>query len=94
MNETQVHKGKAFKDLHSAEGIFVMPNAWNAGSACMLEAAGFPAVGTPSSAPANRSPRIAGGASSPPGTSYASTASWSSFTPKRAGALKPLPPET
>ena len=38
-------KGKAFKDLHSAEGIFVMPNAWNAG---MLEAAGFPAVGTTS----------------------------------------------
>ena len=25
-----------------------MPNAWNAGSACMLEAAGFPAVGTTS----------------------------------------------
>ena len=40
--------GKAFKDLHSAEGIFVMPNAWNAGGACMLEAAGFPAVGTTS----------------------------------------------
>ena len=48
MNETQVHKGKAFKDLHSAEGMFVMPNAWNAGSACMLEAAGFSAVGTTS----------------------------------------------
>lgn len=25
-----------------------MPNAWNAGSACMLEAAGFPAIGTTS----------------------------------------------
>ena len=48
MNETQVHKGKAFKDLHSADGMFVMPNAWNAGSACMLEAAGFSAVGTTS----------------------------------------------
>ena len=48
MDEAQKAKGKVFKDLHSAEGIFVMPNAWNAGSACMLEAAGFPAVGTTS----------------------------------------------
>ncbi len=31
-----------------ADGIFVMPNAWNAGSARMLEAAGFAAVGTSS----------------------------------------------
>ena len=44
MSEAQNHKGMVFKDLHSADGIFVMPNAWNAGSACMLEAAGFPAV--------------------------------------------------
>ena len=48
MSEAQKRKGTAFKDLHSADGIFVMPNAWNAGSACMLEAAGFQAVGTTS----------------------------------------------
>ena len=48
MDKAQNVKGKVFEDLHSAEGIFVMPNAWNAGSACMLEAAGFPAVGTTS----------------------------------------------
>ena len=48
MREAQNSKGMVFKDLHSADGIFVMPNAWNAGSACMLEAAGFPAVGTTS----------------------------------------------
>ena len=48
MSEVQKSKGIAFKDLHFADGIFVMPNAWNAGSACMLEAAGFPAVGTTS----------------------------------------------
>ncbi|MDD9982121.1 MAG: isocitrate lyase/phosphoenolpyruvate mutase family protein [Gammaproteobacteria bacterium] len=48
MDKAQKVRGKVFKDLHSAEGIFVMPNAWNAGSACMLEAAGFPAVGTTS----------------------------------------------
>ena len=48
MSEVRKSKGTVFKDLHSADGIFVMPNAWNAGSACMLEAAGFPAVGTTS----------------------------------------------
>lgn len=48
MHELQAHKGAIFRDLHTAEGIFVMPNAWNAGSACMLESAGFPAVGTTS----------------------------------------------
>ncbi len=48
MSEIQRRKGTAFKDLHAADGIFVMPNAWNAGSARMLEAAGFPAVGTTS----------------------------------------------
>ena len=48
MSEVQKSKGTAFKDLHDADGIFVMPNAWNAGSARMLEAAGFPAVGTTS----------------------------------------------
>ena len=48
MTDKQVRMGQAFRDLHSAEGIFVMPNAWNAGSACMLEAAEFPAIGTTS----------------------------------------------
>ena len=48
MSEAQKNKGAVFRDLHSAEGIFVMPNAWNAGSASMLEAAGFSAVGTTS----------------------------------------------
>ena len=48
MSEAQKSKGTVFRDLHSGDGIFVMPNAWNAGSACMLEAAGFPAVGTTS----------------------------------------------
>ena len=48
MSEAQTDKGRVFKDLHLADGIVVMPNAWNAGSACMLEAAGFSAVGTTS----------------------------------------------
>ncbi|GIF30056.1 isocitrate lyase/PEP mutase family protein [Actinoplanes utahensis] len=37
-----------FHDLHAA-GTFVIPNAWDAGSARLLETAGFPAVATTSS---------------------------------------------
>ena len=48
MSDVQARKGSAFKALHEAADIFVMPNAWNAGSACILEAAGFLAVGTTS----------------------------------------------
>ncbi|MEQ5856049.1 isocitrate lyase/phosphoenolpyruvate mutase family protein [Halomonas sp. EF61] len=48
MNELQIHKGNVFRDLHTSDDIFVMPNAWNAGSACMLEEAGFYAIGTTS----------------------------------------------
>ncbi len=48
MKVDQKTKAKQFKDLHIAEGIFVMPNAWNAGSAYMLEQAGFVAMGTTS----------------------------------------------
>lgn len=48
MNEEQARKAGAFRALHAAPRIFVMPNAWNAGSACMLEAAGFEAIGTTS----------------------------------------------
>lgn len=38
----------AFRALHAAESGFIMPNAWDAGSARMLAAAGFPAIGTTS----------------------------------------------
>lgn len=40
-------KGAQFKALH-LDGAFLMPNAWNAGSAVLLEQAGFKAVGTTS----------------------------------------------
>ena len=46
MSGKQRRLGKAFQDLHKSDGLFVMPNAWNAGSAAMLKAAGFPAIGT------------------------------------------------
>lgn len=48
MQNTLAYKAKIFNDLHHADGIFVMPNAWNAGSASLLETAGFPAIGTTS----------------------------------------------
>ena len=37
----------AFKELHETSG-FIMPNAWDPGSAAILAAAGFPAIATTS----------------------------------------------
>lgn len=45
---TQAERGAAFRDLHRRDGIFVMANAWNAGSAVLLVEAGFAAIGTTS----------------------------------------------
>lgn len=47
MTASQAAKAKAFRDLHR-EGCFVLPNAWDAGSAKLLAASGFPAVATTS----------------------------------------------
>jgi 2-methylisocitrate lyase-like PEP mutase family enzyme len=44
----QRHKADAFKRLHTSPGGFVMPNAWDAGSAMLLAEAGFAALGTTS----------------------------------------------
>ena len=41
-------KFAAFRALHEANHCFVMPNAWDAGSAKLLTALGFPAVATTS----------------------------------------------
>lgn len=41
-------RGSAFLKLHHAERGFVMPNAWDAGSAIVLASEGFPALGTTS----------------------------------------------
>ena len=45
--ELQTERGRRFRRLHES-GTFLMPNAWNAGSALLLETAGFEAVGTTS----------------------------------------------
>jgi len=47
-DNTLREKGARFKALHLAEGAFIMPNAWNAGSAALIEQAGFDAIGTTS----------------------------------------------
>ena len=42
-------KARAFLALHGGPKILVLPNAWDAGSACVLADAGFPALATTSS---------------------------------------------
>lgn len=37
-----------FRALHAGEGVFVVPNAWNAGTARILETLGFQAIATTS----------------------------------------------
>jgi 2-methylisocitrate lyase-like PEP mutase family enzyme len=46
MNATSL--AQTFVDLHRAECGFVMPNAWDAGTAVLLAEAGFAAIGTTS----------------------------------------------
>jgi 2-methylisocitrate lyase-like PEP mutase family enzyme len=41
-------KATAFRNLHGNSGCFLMPNAWDAGSARILSAQGFSALGTTS----------------------------------------------
>jgi 2-methylisocitrate lyase-like PEP mutase family enzyme len=41
-------RARRFRELHTREGCFLMPNAWDAGSARMLESIGFPALATTS----------------------------------------------
>ncbi|RDD61919.1 isocitrate lyase/PEP mutase family protein [Ferruginivarius sediminum] len=48
MTADLARKGRIFRDLHLEAGTFVMPNAWDAGSARLLAAAGFKALGTTS----------------------------------------------
>ena len=48
MSRSIAAKAQAFKKLHQGPDIFLMPNAWNAGSARLLAAAGFAAIGTTS----------------------------------------------
>ena len=47
--QTDHHRKLAeFKRLHNSDGAFLMPNAWDAGTARLLEGLGFSALGTTS----------------------------------------------
>jgi 2-methylisocitrate lyase-like PEP mutase family enzyme len=52
MSVSQADKAKKLRALHEAAGAFVIPNPWDAGSARVLEAMGFPALATSSGAKA------------------------------------------
>ena len=45
---SQARRARAFHALHLAQTGFILPNAWDVGSALVLAAAGFPAVATTS----------------------------------------------
>jgi 2-methylisocitrate lyase-like PEP mutase family enzyme len=44
----QLHKALRLSELHARDDTFLMPNAWDAGSARMLSSLGFPAIATTS----------------------------------------------
>ena len=48
MDEELKRKAAAFRALHEREGAFLMPNAWDRGSALLLAAVGFEALATTS----------------------------------------------
>lgn len=52
MTATQKDKAVAFRSLHEQPRVFVMANAWDAGSAQLLAGMGFPALATSSAASA------------------------------------------
>ena len=45
---TQIQHGERFRALHAGSQTFLMPNAWDSGSACMLATGGFPCLATTS----------------------------------------------
>lgn len=56
----QAQKGEAFRALHEAPELFIIPNPWDEGSARYLEAAGFKALATTSAGYANARGRLDG----------------------------------
>jgi 2-methylisocitrate lyase-like PEP mutase family enzyme len=61
MPVTQSEKAERFRSLHYGPGVFVIPNPWDIGSACLLAGLGFQALATSSAASANAIGRRDGG---------------------------------
>ena len=45
--DAQTLRAQAFRALHERDGVFVIPNPWDAGSAKMLASLGFEALVAP-----------------------------------------------
>jgi 2-methylisocitrate lyase-like PEP mutase family enzyme len=60
MSVNQLDKARLFQALHQRSGTFVMPNAWDAGSARVLAGLGFAAIATSSGACAGSLGRLDG----------------------------------
>ncbi|MGG5343878.1 hypothetical protein IGI58_000114 [Enterococcus sp. AZ020] len=48
ITQNQRDKVKQFQEIHRKEGLFVLPNIWDAGGAKIFEQKGFAAVATTS----------------------------------------------
>ena len=48
VNQEQVQRAKKYLELHHRPEVFILPNAWDVGSAKVFELAGFEAIGTTS----------------------------------------------
>ena len=57
---TQKEKAEVFKALHEREGVFIIPNPWDVGSARLLAGLGFEALATTSAGLANSLGRLDG----------------------------------
>jgi len=57
---TQQEKATAFRALHERAGVFIIPNAWDAGSAKLLASLGFEALASTSLGLANALGRVDG----------------------------------
>src|SRR5205085_3427143 len=57
---TQQEKAVAFRALHDRPGVFIIPNAWDAGSAKLLASLGFEALATTSLGLANALGKVDG----------------------------------
>lgn len=58
--KTQKEKAVAFRALHERPGVFIIPNAWDAGSARLLASLGFEALATTSLGLANALGKVDG----------------------------------
>ncbi|MEA2813857.1 MAG: hypothetical protein QOI93_1554 [Rhodospirillaceae bacterium] len=57
---TQTEKGQIFRELHARQGILLLPNPWDAGTAKLLQSLGFEALATTSLGMSNALGRVDG----------------------------------